>query len=78
MSDTKTWGDFTVKYGEANAKTAQGMKLKGYRYVCFTKDKLTGKEDVFYTKSAEQVGPVMRELYPDSAMESVDLEKINW
>lgn len=78
VNNVNTYARLVAKAGEVNARVAHGMFLNGYVYMCFTHDKITGENDVFYTKNAETVGPMLRELYPNCIVDAVRLDKIEW
>ena len=55
---------------------ALGMAKKGYRYLYFVENRREFKTGHFFAKTAEDVGPMLRD-WPDYTMSSVwDLSKL--
>lgn len=58
-------------------KVAEGMYAKGYRFLVFIEDRERFAATHFFAKTAEQVGPVLREDFPTFKTTSVwQLEKL--
>lgn len=70
--------ELIARVGEELAVLAERMYLQGYRYLCLTQDKLTHTRDYFFAKNAMSVGPILREVYPNSVAHPILLNKVEW